>query len=121
MRIWRSEAARAERRFSSNLNSSPTCIWWRQRGERIVGVALGTHDGRKGWINRLAVQPDHRRQGIAAALVTACDTAIRGHGIGIVAALVESDNTASAAFFEALGYRADVPVHYFRKADPLGG
>ena len=36
---------------------------------RIVGVALGTHDGRKGWINRLAVDPAHRRRGVAEALV----------------------------------------------------
>src|SRR5213078_1926497 len=30
-------------------------------GGRLVGVVLGTHDGRKGWINRLAVHPDYRR------------------------------------------------------------
>lgn len=88
--------------------------------ERIVGVVLGTHDGRKGWINRLAVHPDHQRRGIASALVTACDTAIRAHSIGIVAALVEADNAASAALFEALGYCEDAPVRYFRKLDRPG-
>ena len=107
--------------FLKQLEQFPDLYLVATEGGRIVGVVLGTHDGRKGWINRLAVRPDHRRQGIAAALVTACDMAIRGHGIGIVAALVESDNAPSAALFEALGYRADVPVRYFRKTDPLGG
>ena len=88
--------------------------------ERIVGVVLGTHDGRKGWISRLAVHPECRRRGIAAALVTTCDTAIRAQGIGIVTALVELGNAASAALFEGLGYRADVPVLYFRKLDRPG-
>jgi len=78
-----------------------------------------------------------QRRGIAAALVTACDTAIRGHGIGIVTALVDDSpkarepwgertagNAASAVLFEALGYREDAPVRYFRKLDhpgPQGG
>ncbi len=84
-------------------------------GDRIVGVVLGTHDGRKGWINRLAVLPEYRRRGIAAALVTACDTAIRAEGIEIIAALIEPENVASIALFERLGYRADVPVVYYRK------
>lgn len=84
-------------------------------GGRIVGVVLGSHDGRKGWISRLAVLPAYRRRGVAAALVTACDTAIRAEGIEIVAALVEVDNPASAALFRKLGYTDEIPVHYFRK------
>ena len=67
--------------------------------------------------NRLAYRRSEK--GVVDAgtitLVTACDTAIRAHGIGIVTALVESDNTASAVLFETLGYRADVPVRCFRK------
>lgn len=84
-------------------------------GSRIIGVVLGTHDGRKGWINRLAVHPAFRRKGVAAALVQACDSALRSGGIEIVAALVERDNLASARLFKRLGYSDAVEVHYFRK------
>ena len=117
--------------FLQQLEQFPDLYLAATVGERIVGVVLGTHDGRKGWINRLAVHPDHQRRGIASALVTACDKVIRARGIGIVAALVDDSpkarepwgertarNAASAALFEALGYREDVPVRYFRK---LGG
>ncbi len=83
--------------------------------DRIVGTVLGTHDQRKGWINRLAVVPQYRRRGIAAALALACDAAIRAEGIEIVAALIEPDNLSSIALFEKLGYLADVPARYFRK------
>lgn len=86
-------------------------------GERVVGAVLGTHDSRKGWINRLAVLPAYQRRGIAAALVNHCDRAMRGIGIGIVAALVDPENEESAKLFKELGYREDVPVRYFRKLD----
>ena len=86
-----------------------------QDADRIVGVVFGTHDQRKGWINRLAVLPAYRGRGVAKALVWAAEEAIRGHDIEILAALVEPDNAASLGLFRALGYRTDVPVVYFRK------
>ena len=38
-------------------------------GPKLIAVALLTHDSRKGWINRLAVEPAYRRQGLASRLV----------------------------------------------------
>jgi ribosomal protein S18 acetylase RimI-like enzyme len=84
-------------------------------GETLVGVALGSHDQRKGWINRLAVHPDYQRRGVAQRLVEACEKAIRAEGIEIVGALIEEGNHRSRAFFESLGYRNDIPALYYRK------
>ena len=83
--------------------------------DRVVGVVFGSHDHRKGWINRLAVLPEYRRRGIAGALVSACERALSGHGIEIVAALIEPDSLESEALFEKLGYRNDIPARYYRK------
>lgn len=82
---------------------------------KIVGVVLGTHDQRKGWINRLSVLPAYRRRGIAARLVNTCDAAIRSRGIEIISALIEPSSPESSALFEKLGFRTDVEVQYFRK------
>jgi len=38
---------------------------------KYIGSALITHDGRKGWINRVVVLPEHRNKGIARKLVEA--------------------------------------------------
>lgn len=103
--------------FAAQRTQFPDTYLVAVAGGLVVGVVLGTHDWRKGWINRLAVRPDFRRHGVADALVRACESALRRRGIGIVAALVEPENTASAALFAALGYMEDVPVRYFRKLD----
>lgn len=124
VKVWR-EAGLSVRRsgrdarpaFVQQLSQFPDQYLKAVTYGRIVGVVFGTHDWRKGWINRLGVLPEYRRRGVGTALVLACDKAIRGHGIGIVSALVDEGNRASAAFFEKMGYLADVPVMYYRKLD----
>jgi len=114
------EPTRRESReaFARQLELFPDLYLVAVEGSRIIGVVLGSHDGRKGWINRLAVQPDAQRRGVATALVRAVDAAIRADGITIVCALVEVENAASAALFRRLGYADNVPVVYFRKPSP---
>jgi N-acetylglutamate synthase len=74
-------------------------------GDRLVAVALLTHDGRKGWINRLAVDPAYRRRGLARRLVAEGERWFTEElGLEVWAALIEKYNTASQALFEGMGY-----------------
>jgi ribosomal protein S18 acetylase RimI-like enzyme len=81
----------------------------------IVGAVLGTHDGRKGWINRLVVAPKHQRKGIGRALVSEVETRLDAIGIEIVACQVEDWNNGSMTFFERIGYHYHTDIHYFSK------
>lgn len=103
--------------FEHQLTQFPGLYLVAQDKDRLIGVVIGTHDHRKGWINRLAVLPQYRRRGIGRMLAQACDAAIRAGGIQIVAALVEEGNGASMSLFRDLGYKTDAPVAYFRKLD----
>jgi len=81
----------------------------------LIGVVLATHDGRKGWINRLAVDPDHRRDGMGRRLIEAAERALEAEGILVIAALVEGHNRDSLAFFQAAGYSLHPDVRYLSK------
>jgi GNAT superfamily N-acetyltransferase len=86
----------------------------RDAGE-LVAVAILTHDGRKGWINRLAVDPRHRRRGHASALVAAAERWFRDEaGVEVFSALIHSHNDPSRALFAGLGYET-ADVVYVRK------
>lgn len=100
--------------FVRQLGSSRTTYLGAFDGGRLIGVVLGTHDTRKGWINRLAVHPDYRRRGVAGRLVRSCERALRALGIEMFAALIDADNKASARLFRSLGYDT-MPMIYARK------
>jgi ribosomal protein S18 acetylase RimI-like enzyme len=76
-------------------------------GGQIVGSIIGTFDGWRGNIYRLAVRPDHRRRGIAHALVAEVERRLARQGARRITALVEKDHPLPMAFWEAVGYRLD--------------
>lgn len=96
----------------------PTCLFLGAEddgGELLVGVVLGTHDGRKGWINRLAVEPDYQGQGIAKALTLEAERRMHDLGILIITCLIEGGNETSARFFQSLGYVGHPSITYYSK------
>jgi GNAT superfamily N-acetyltransferase len=85
----------------------------------LVAVAVLTHDGRKGWVNRLAVDPSHRRRKLAAALVDEAERWFTEDvGLEVWAALIESDNTASRSLFRALGFQQLDIVYVTKRTRP---
>jgi ribosomal protein S18 acetylase RimI-like enzyme len=86
--------------------------------ERLVAAVVVTHDSRKGWINRLAVDPDCRRRGYGMRLIEASEALLREQGIPVTAVLVVSDNDASLALFRKAGYtEINGGIHYLAKRD----
>ncbi|MFA5418839.1 MAG: GNAT family N-acetyltransferase [Bacteroidales bacterium] len=83
--------------------------------ENAVAAVLVTQDGRKGWINRLAVLPDFQKKGIGKQLVVAGEHWLMEQGIGIFACLIEEYNANSYAVFQKMGYLPFEGIHYLTK------
>jgi ribosomal protein S18 acetylase RimI-like enzyme len=83
--------------------------------DSVIGTIIGTHDGRKGWINRLAVHPDYQHQGMARQLVREVENQLSKSGIDITACLIEGYNRDSMDFFKKIGYQKHEDIFYFSR------
>ena len=70
----------------------------------LLGVVLGSFDGRRGWISRLAVAHAARRRGVARRLVVEVERRLAARGCRQVNLLTFTENHAGRALWEALGY-----------------
>ena len=73
----------------------------------ITGSVLGTFDGMRGWVRRLATRPDRRGRGIATGLLAELERRLRTAGCSKVNLLIEPGNAGVASFYARLGYRQD--------------
>jgi ribosomal protein S18 acetylase RimI-like enzyme len=85
---------------------------------KLVGVVIASYESRmKGWINRLAVDPAYRRQGVAEQLVRTAEEALKNHGAKIFCALIELPNDKSVGLFQKAGYALHKNVLYVTKRE----
>ncbi|MFP3985149.1 MAG: GNAT family N-acetyltransferase [Candidatus Bathyarchaeia archaeon] len=83
---------------------------------KLVGIVIGSLDGRmKGWVNRLAVDPECRHRGVAQQLVSTIEKILESHGASIFCALIESSNEESIRLFRKFGYINHQEIFYFSK------
>ncbi len=71
----------------------------------LVGTVMCGHDGRRGYINHLAVASKCRRAGIGKALVERCTNELKVQGIIGCNLFIWDENKAGIRFWEELGWR----------------
>ena len=75
---------------------------------KLVGVVMCGHDGRRGHIYHLAVDPAYRRYGLGKRLVQECLDGLRRVGIMRAIILVADYNLGGAEFWKRAGWE-DLP------------
>jgi ribosomal protein S18 acetylase RimI-like enzyme len=73
-------------------------------GSRPVASVMVGHDGHRGWIYYLAVDPACQHQGYGARMVTAAEEWLAARDIRKVQLMVRETNTRVTGFYEHLGY-----------------
>jgi len=80
-----------------------------------VASAIGTWDGRRGWLYHVATAPAFRRRGIGARLAGEVEAGLRGLGCRKVNLLVFEANAQAMAFWRALGYTRAATVEFTKE------
>ncbi len=92
------------------LERNPGLSFVAHDGDLLVGVVLCGHDGRRGYIDQLAVRASHRRQGIGRNLVARCLYNLIQTGIRKWHLFVLDENDEAIAFWDKLGWARRVEL-----------
>ena len=103
--------------MENEMKSTPDLFLGLFEDERLIGSVIGSFDGRRGWINRLAVHPDYRGEGFGKKLVGEIEKRLREKGARIIAVLVYEDNDSSLEVFKRSGYLVFEGVTYLSKRE----
>lgn len=77
---------------------------------RIMATVMAGYEGHRGWVNYLAVAPEHRSRGLGQALMAEVERLLLERGCPKVCLLVRTSNTPVLEFYRSLGYAQDEAV-----------
>lgn len=75
--------------------------------EIVIATAMVGYDGHRGWVNYLAVAPEHQRKGIASRLMEEAEIRLLSMGCPKINLQVRTSNTGVIKFYEKIGYKLD--------------
>jgi len=75
--------------------------------QHLVATIMAGYDGHRGWLNYLAVHPDHRRRGHGRAMVAEAERRLRALGCPKINLQVRDDNRQALEFYSRIGFLPD--------------
>jgi len=87
------------------------------RGE-IVASVMGGYEGHRGWINYLAVSPQHQRKGYGREIMEFVEQQIQLKGCPKINLQIRGTNTQAAAFYQAIGYDIENAIGLGKRLEP---
>ncbi len=85
-----------------------------EAGGAIVATAMAGHDGHRGWLYYVAVDPSRRGEGLGRTIVAHAETWLAEHGVRKVNLIIRDTNAAVQGFYERLGYDVEPRINMSR-------
>jgi ribosomal protein S18 acetylase RimI-like enzyme len=98
-------------------NGANAAVLTGRDGSDMVASVLVGHDGHRGWVYYVAVDPDHRHKGYGRVIMDAAEDWLRGRGIEKLQLMVRPDNTEVQAFYQSLDYFEQERIIYAKWLD----
>jgi ribosomal protein S18 acetylase RimI-like enzyme len=86
-------------------------------GGAIVATVMVGHDGHRGWVYYVAVDPDRQKRGYGRLIMTAAEDWLRAAGIAKLQLLVRRENAQANAFYGSLGFELSTSVMFQKWLD----
>ncbi len=96
--------------------TNSTVLLGRSDGVLVASVLVG-HDGHRGWVYYVTVDPDHRFKGYGRAIMSAAEDWLRARGIAKLQLMVRKDNPKVHAFYQSIGYYNQETVTFAKWLD----
>ncbi len=100
-------AADVPAELSAVLARDPGLVVVAEDADGLAAAVLGTFDGRRGWVSRLATRPGRRGHGYASAVLAELERRLAARGCRKVNLLIEQDNKKVTSFYSQHGYTED--------------
>lgn len=84
--------------------------------DKITGVILCGHDGRRAYIYHMFVDESYRGHGLGKKLVDNVMEVLKNEGINKVALVVFTDNEIGNPFWKAIGFEKRDDLYYYNKS-----
>lgn len=95
------------------LRRNPTTSVVAVEDQKVVGAILCGHDGRRGCLYHVCVDPDYRRRGIGKAMVVFCMDALKKEKINKVSLIAFTKNDIGNAFWHSVGWKQREDLNYY--------
>jgi len=87
-------------------------------GGPIVASVMVGHDGHRGTVYYVSVDPDRQGAGLGRAIMAAAEDWLKARGVWKLNLMVRTDNAAVAEFYRSLGYTLEERLNFARWIDP---